>query len=255
MKTALLIAHKDLLVLSRDKIALLWVVGFPLGFALFFGTVLDGAIERAAAGPLPPGRPSGFVRSLPTGVLWGLMSSAATFAVAMVSERTRGTLHRLRAAPTTEAALLAGKALACWVTCVLVAMVLLLVAALFFDARIEHPLALAVSVAAAAAGFVGITVLLGVTGTSEQSVAGAGWAVLLACAMFGGAMVPTTLMPDWLRDVGEASPVRWGLSAIETALFGNGALSSIAADSAKLLALGVAGIACAALVLRRTARA
>lgn len=255
MRTALLVAHKDLVVLSRDKLALLWVVVFPLAFALFFGTVLEGAIERASPGPLPPGAPSGFARSLPTGILWGLMSSAATFAVAMVSERTRGTLHRLRAAPTSDGALLAGKALACWIACLLVATLLAGVAVVGFDVRIERPFALIAAVASAATGFVGITVLLGVTGKSEQSVAGAGWAVLLACAMLGGAMVPTTLMPEWLQRAGEASPVRWGLSALEAALFGTGDTSALAAACAKLLALGATGIGLAALVFRRTARA
>jgi ABC-2 type transport system permease protein len=231
------------------------VVVFPLAFALFFGTVLEGAIERASPGPLPPGQPSGFVRSLPTGVLWGLMSSAATFAVAMVSERTRGTLHRLRAAPTSDGALLAGKALACWVTCLFVAALLVAVAVIGFGARVDRPLALALAVCSAATGFVGITVLLGVTGKSEQSVAGAGWAVLLACAMLGGAMVPTSLMPEWLQRVGEASPVRWGLSALETALFRAGDFGALWRDCLRLALLGVAGIGLAALVLRRTARA
>lgn len=255
MKAALLIAHKDLIVLSRDRVALFWVVAFPLAFALFFGTVLDGAIERAAGGALPAAGPSGFVRSLPAGVLWGLMSSAATFAVAMVSERTRGTLHRLRAAPTSDAALLAGKALACFATCLLVASLLLAVAVLGFGARIEHPLALGVAVLAAASGFVGITVLLGVLGKSEQAVAGAGWAALLACAMLGGAMVPSSLMPESLQRVGALSPVRWGLSALESALWSEGSLRELLPHCLGLLVLGVLGVSLAGVVLRRTARA
>jgi ABC-2 type transport system permease protein len=253
MKSVLLIARKDLVVLARDKLALFWVAGFPLVFAIFFGTVLDGAIERATGGQ-PPSPPSGFVRSLPTGVVWGLISSAATFAVAMVSERTRGTLHRLRAAPTSDAALLGGKALACWVACVAVASLLVAVAVALFGARIEHPFALALAVISAASGFVGITVLLGVTGKSEQSVAGAGWAVLLGFAMLGGAMIPTSLMPVWLQDLGSVSPVRWALVALETALFG-GDPAELAARCLPLLALGGAGLTLASHVLRRTARA
>lgn len=255
MNASLLIARKDLLVLARDRVALFWVVGFPLAFALFFGTVLDGAIERASGGAAPPGAPSGFVRSLPAGVLWGLMSSAATFAVSMVAERTRGTLRRLRVAPTSDASLLAGKALACFATCVAVAIALIGIGMLAFDARIERPFELLVAVLACAAGFVGITVLLGVSAKSEQAAAGAGWAVLLACAMLGGAMVPVSLMPDSLREIGAFSPVRWGLSALEIALFRAGGTRDLMRHCAALLALGVGGVAIAAFVLRRTDRA
>ena len=255
MRIALLIAKKDLTVLSRDKIALFWVVVFPLTFALFFGSVLDGAIDKASGGAsAPPGSPSGFLRSLPAAVLWGLMSCAATFAVAMVSERARGTLHRLRAAPSSDTSLLAGKALACFAACVGVALLLTAVAALGFGARVEEPLALAIAVLSTACGFVGITALLGVTGKSEQAVAGAGWAVLLALAMLGGAMVPTSLMPDWLQSAGSLSPVRWGLSALETALWRGGSFADMARHCAALVALGGIGVVSAAFVLRRTAR-
>lgn len=255
MRTALLIAHKDLKILARDKIALFWVVLFPLGFALFFGSVLDGAIDKASGGAVAPGAPSGFLRSLPAAVLWGLMSCAATFAVAMVSERARGTLHRLRAAPSSDTAILAGKALACFVACLGVAALLICVAAIGFGARVDQPVALALAVTSTASGFVGITVLLGVSGRSEQAVAGAGWAVLLALAMLGGAMVPASLMPDWLERLGAYSPVRWGLVAFETALWQGGESDALARHCLALFALGVAGIVSAAFVLRRTARA
>lgn len=255
MRSALLIARKDLVVLSRDRVALFWVLGFPLVFALFFGTVLDGAIERAAGGALPASTGSGFLRSLPAGVLWGLMSSAATFAVAMVSERTRGTLQRLRAAPSNETSLLAGKAIACFAASVVVALLLIAVAVLGFGATIERPLALLSVVLSLASGFVGLTVLLGVTGKSEQAVAGAGWAVLLLFAMLGGAMVPALLMPEWLQDVGAYSPVRWGLRALEIALLETGGSGELVGHCLRLISLGAVGVATASLLLRRTLRA
>ena len=34
------IAGKDLSLLWRDRVALFWVVGFPIVFALFFGSVM-----------------------------------------------------------------------------------------------------------------------------------------------------------------------------------------------------------------------
>jgi hypothetical protein len=45
MRAALLIAGKDLRSLLRDHMALFWVVAFPLGFALFFGSVMKAGAE------------------------------------------------------------------------------------------------------------------------------------------------------------------------------------------------------------------
>jgi hypothetical protein len=45
MSAALHIALKDLLVLSRDRVALFWVLAFPLLFSLFFGAVLRAGLD------------------------------------------------------------------------------------------------------------------------------------------------------------------------------------------------------------------
>ena len=39
------IAWKDLRLLLRDRVALFWVVGFPLVFALFFGSVMKAGVD------------------------------------------------------------------------------------------------------------------------------------------------------------------------------------------------------------------
>ena len=42
------IAQKDLRVLSRDPMGLFWVLGFPLVFAVFFGSVMKAGVEAEA---------------------------------------------------------------------------------------------------------------------------------------------------------------------------------------------------------------
>src|ERR1700753_1420314 len=49
MRAALLIAGKDLRLLSRDKMALFWVFAFPVGFALFFGSVMKAGVDAEIA--------------------------------------------------------------------------------------------------------------------------------------------------------------------------------------------------------------
>jgi ABC-type multidrug transport system permease subunit len=49
MRAAWLIARKDLRLLVRDKMALFWVFVFPVGFALFFGSVMKAGVDAEIA--------------------------------------------------------------------------------------------------------------------------------------------------------------------------------------------------------------
>jgi ABC-2 type transport system permease protein len=48
MSTLIALALKDLRVLSRDRMALFWALGFPLLFALFFGSIMKAGAELDA---------------------------------------------------------------------------------------------------------------------------------------------------------------------------------------------------------------
>lgn len=45
MRALLTLALKDLRVLSRDRMALFWALGFPVLFALFFGSIMKAGAE------------------------------------------------------------------------------------------------------------------------------------------------------------------------------------------------------------------
>jgi ABC-2 type transport system permease protein len=346
LRSAIVLAVKDLRILLRDRIALFWVLGFPLVFAGFFGAVLSEAIagdiallpvrvvdeaggedaarfvtfiERADALELRPSTlesarrdvrqgeaiayvriPGGFTidegvvelgvdpsrrtealmiervvgdavsalegwapastmgrlqraeieaspRSpfelvFPAATLWGLIGCASAFAVSLVSERRRGTLARLRAAPMGLGAILGGKALSCFVACATTAGVLFAVGHVLLGIRAESPLALVVVTACIALCFVGITLALSTLGTSEQSVAGAGWSVLIVMAMLGGAMVPLELMPEWLVRASDLSPVKWGIVALEGAMWRGLAPSALVKPCVILVLVGAAGL-------------
>jgi len=314
MTASLLIATKDLRLLVRDKMALFWVVAFPLVFALFFGSVMKAGVDAESA-PVPvvlvvessapaaegianalehsgletrrgtrgdaidavrlgdavafvlirddartpvelgidPSRRaqsalltglikaalapdaeaqlphiettrverattlprSGYEIVLPAMLIWGLLGCAATFAISLVSERSSGTLLRLRAAPISRASLLGGKSLACAVACLADAALLSLLARIALGVRIADPAKYAAALLACTVCFTGLTMLLCVTGKTEQAVAGAGWATLLLFAMIGGAMVPLSIMPSWLAELSDWSPVKWGIWALE----------------------------------------
>lgn len=163
--------------------------------------------------------PSPGAVTLPQGLAWGLMACAAAFGTSLVSERRRGTLVRLRTAPVPTLHVLAGKGVACFVAALAVCGLLLALAGPLFAVEPTSWAMLAAATVSAATCFVGVMVLIGVLGRSEETTFRVAWAVLLVMAMLGGAMVPSYLFPTWLDAAGELSPVKWTILAFEGALW------------------------------------
>lgn len=225
------------------------------------GAYVEAALSRAASAgcAVPLSRrtitgaapKSGFELAFPAAVLWGLIGCAGAFAASTMAERRSGTDLRLRAAPVRPSTLLLGKLLAVIVACTVDAILLVAVAKLAFGVRVDGALPLAV--ASCAICFGGITVLLGVLGRTEQAVGGASWATLLLLAMIGGAMVPLSVMPDWMRALSSASPVKWGIVALEGATFRGLPARELLPACVALLAFGGAALSAGAALSRRRA--
>ena len=210
---------------------------------------IDVVVVEAAAD-----RPrTAFEFSFPSGMVWGLIGCVATFALSMVRERQAGTFLRLRAAPLSRAEILAGKALACWLACIAELLLLLALGVLFFGMRPGGAGVLAAAFAASSIGFVGLMMLLSQCGRGEVAVASSGWAVMLVMAMFGGAMMPYFLMPEWMQQLGEFSPVRWAILSLEGALWRGLSWRELARPCLNLVGLGAVSFALGVLILRRRA--
>ncbi len=219
------------------------------GRLLSGGTGLKLQTVDIAALATRPREPSEYV--FPSAVLWGLMGCAACFAVSLVTERTRGTLLRLRAAPIGYTAILGGKALACFSACLLDALLLSGVGAIAFGVQFDSVAKLLLAVISAALAFVGITMALSTLGRTEQAVAGAGWATLLVMAMLGGAMVPLAFMPEWLVELSQVSPVRWGMLALEGATWRQFGWAKLLQSCSVLASIGGVGFLMGLGLLRR----
>jgi ABC-2 type transport system permease protein len=176
--------------------------------------ISKSAIVREGAGP-----PNSFAVTFPQGIVWGIIGCVMTFAVSLVSERAHGTFLRLQMAPLTRGEILGGKALACLASTTLLQILLLAIGMAGFGIRPgSWPLLIAACVCTSLA-FVGFMMMIASLGRTEQSVAGAGWAMLMPMAMFGGAMMPQFVMPGWMQTVGSASPVKWAILGIEGAMW------------------------------------
>jgi ABC-2 type transport system permease protein len=194
---------------------------------------------------------SAFEVSFPQAMIWALIGSCATFALTLVRERKEGTLLRLRIAPQPPGAILAGKALACFLTCVGSLATLTTIAHLLFGMRIESYPLYALGVLCIGVCFVGIMMAIATIGTTEESVSGAGWGVLLILAMLGGGMVPLIIMPPWLVALSKVSPVRWAIWSMEGAVWRGLGFEQLLPAYAVLLGVGIATFALGVVVFKR----
>lgn len=193
---------------------------------------------------------SAFAISFPQGIVWALIGCSMSFVLSIVSERTKGTLVRLRAAPISGAQILGGKALACFLTAAGVSATLLAIMTLL-GVRAPSPMLLVAAVLAASCCFVGLMMAFAAVSRTESAASGLGWAAMLVMAMLGGGMVPLFVMPEFMQRVSVVSPMRWTVLALEGAIWRGYSAADLALPCGILLAIGAAGFAAGAAAFRR----
>jgi len=194
---------------------------------------------------------SAFEITFPSSILWAIMGSLTSFAVSLVLERTQGTMLRLRTAPMSLGQLLAGKGLGCFLTCCFVTCVLLAFATVALGVRLGNIAYLALAIVSIAFCFTGLMMFISTLGNTEQGVAGAGWGLMMPMAMLGGGMVPLFVMPSWMLTASHASPVKWGILALEGAIWRRFTFLDMIGPCAILLAVGAVGYSLGVWTLRR----
>lgn len=183
-------------------------------------------------------------------IMWGVVGCCSGFAVSLLAERSSGTLVRLRVSPLGWSRVLAGKALACFITTLAVGGLMILLAVLVFSVRpVSWPM-LALGMACVALCFVGIMMLLAVVGRKTGS-GQVGWSVMLVLTMVGGGSIPLFVMPGWLQTASGVSPVKWGILALEGGLWRGSTPAEMLVPCAILLGIGTAGFTLGSMLIAR----
>ena len=195
---------------------------------------------------------SAFEVTFPSSVMWALIGVCMSFAISIVHERVRGTFLRLQLAPISRGQILGGKALAAFLASLGTTALLLAVGASIFHVRVTNLPELVAALVACAFCFVGVMMVVAVLGHSHQAVSGAGWAILLVMSMTGGGMIPLIAMPAWMQTVSNFSLVKWGVLAIEGAIWRGFSWGEMALPLAILLAVGSAGFIIGSRALAKT---
>lgn len=188
--------------------------------------------------------------SFPQAMMWGVLGCVAGFSISIARERTMGTMLRLQVAPISTFHVLAGKALACFMT-VLGVISMMTVLGIFLGMQPASYPKLVIASLCVAFCFVGIMMTLSVLGKSEQSVSGIGWALNMVMAMFGGCMIPVMFMPGFIQTFSVLSPIKWGILSLEGAIWRDFSIAEMAMPCGILLAIGGAGLALGTVILSK----
>ncbi|MBN1392274.1 MAG: ABC transporter permease [Sedimentisphaerales bacterium] len=219
-----------------------------------YNSVFDGEmlnfdkldVNREYEGPI-----SSFQITFPQCLIWGILMCTSTFAISIVKERIHGTFERLRVGPIGRAHILGGKALASFMTSLLMTCALYILAKALFKMPIGNYPLFILAVICTLLCFDGIMMLICTLGRTEQSVSASVWAILMIMGMLGGAMMPLVFMPSWLRPLSHISPVKWGIFAIEGAIWRKFTTLEMLTPCLILLAFGTTAFLLGVFMLRR----
>lgn len=213
------------------------------------GDILNVAkldVQRQQEGPDTP-----FQITFPQAMIWAIIGCTMTFGISIVKERTHGTFQRLQICPLGKAHILGGKGLACFATCSLVMCILWIGARTIFRMPVDSPVLMVLAAVCTILCFAGFIMFVSTLGRTEHSVAGAGWAMVMILAMLGGGMMPLFAMPLWLRPFTHFSPVKWGILALEGAIWRNFGFTEMISPCLVLLAIGATFFSLGVVMLRR----
>ncbi len=194
---------------------------------------------------------SAFDLSFPQGIVWGLMGCVTAFGASMAHERAGGTLMRLTVSPLTPGRVLLGKALGCFIACLIVQAVLIAAGVVIVGVKVRQPGLMTAAIVCAAVGFVGIMAVMAGVCRTEAAAGGMGRAVILVLAMIGGGTIPVVFMPAWMQTASGISPFKWAADAVQGAMWRGLTAAEMLVPCGVLLGMGVAGYALGAALLRR----
>ncbi len=164
-----------------------------------------------------------------------LLFSALNLGIEMLVERERGLWARLRSAPVSRSAIVAGKIASMSIIALMTLLVSFGFAMAMFKVRIGSLagfLAVATACSMMAAGF---GLLIAALGNSPKTARGVSTLASLLMVMLGGAWVPTFVFPKWLQQVTLVIPVRWAVDGLDATTWRGLGVSSAVVPTVVLL--------------------
>lgn len=231
-----LIRHNTILLL-RDPGALASRMILPLAFLILLHPLYEAA----------QGHRGGVTQAVIATVVTFSLLALSIVGGSILTDRIWHTWERVRMTAARPAEVLAGKVIpALGVLLLQQGLIIGFGAALGLRLAAPRPLGLALlglATLAWSATLLGLGALIGVLARSMSELSAAYDIGAMILSSLGGALVPLTAMPSWVRDIAPASPGYWAVTALQAALRGDAGRTLTAAAALAGFAAGAALLA------------
>ncbi len=201
--------------------------------------------------------PTAVQQNVPAWLLFAMFFITIPLSTTLIREREQGTLARLRSMGVGNYQFLLGKLVPFFTINMLQVGAMLLVGIYLIPAlggeRLEIlgsvGALLVISSAAALAAVSYALLIANLASTTEQATIAAGVCNIIMAAL-GGIMVPRFIMPQFMQDLSQWSPMAWGLDGFLDILLRAGEIADVLPEAGKLLALAALLLIIASLLSR-----
>ena len=158
----------------------------------------------------------------------------------VLDEKESHILPRILASPVTIAQFVLAKMVRCCLLCGLVLLLLALITGGLFGLHWGNPAKLVMIAASCAFAITGLLALIYALARTREQANVISSVVLLVLAMLGGNMFPFENLPAVMQSLGQWTPNRWGVVALQGLLRGK-SMADLVAPTAGLLMTGAIG--------------
>lgn len=145
-----------------------------------------------------------------------ILIGAVDLAVGLLTERERGLLRRLQAAPITRGTLVASRLVSGAIVALAILLSLYAFGAVAMGVGVRgSPLGFALVTVSFALMASALALLAATLGKTPQATRGISVAVILVLSMLSGGMVPASFFPAWVQKASLAFPTRWAIDGLD----------------------------------------
>jgi ABC-2 type transport system permease protein len=157
-------------------------------------------------------RPTSTEQNVPGYTIFGVFFIVLALASSFHQEKIEGTFLRIQAAPLSKTAFLIGKLLPYYLMNLIQMTLMFAVGVVVFAMKLGHFSSLLLVSLALAASANGLGLLVASLAKTEAQINSLSMLFALTLAALGGMMVPTFVMPEWMKTLSLFTPHAWGLT-------------------------------------------
>jgi len=200
-------------------------------------------------------KPTSTQQSVPSWIVFGLFFVIIPMSTIFISERKQNTLMRLSTMNVSLPVLFGGKIipymlinqLQVWVMIAVGMFVVPLFGAapLIIGGDISALVAISLALSLSA---IGLSILIATVVDSVEQATTIGGIINILLGAIGGVMVPKFVMPEFMREFANVSPMSWGLEGFLDVFLRRGTLSDVMYEVGGLLVFGLVSLILAAMI-------